>query len=313
MSEIILHNYPQSPVAEKVRTGFGFKNLTWRSVGIPRIPPKPKLTPLTGGYRRTPVMQIGADVYCDSRCILREIERRFPEPTLFPEGHGGLGYSLSRWIDGALFDLGVKLVLSAQVDTLDPDFAADRGRLYLGPDWAEGLRKANAELPHLAAQMRGQLGWIDTMLSQGTNFLTGDTPGYVDALAYHVVWFVRGRWAGGPALLSEFPALEAWENRVFDQGHGSVSELDPDEALAIARESDPTTQEQSDPNDPQGLKPGMTVSVGPDVDGGEQDVNGTVQAVSRETIAVNRTDDDLGAMCVHFPRVGYKVTVAENS
>lgn len=22
--------------------------------------------PLTGGYRRTPVMQIGADVYCDS-------------------------------------------------------------------------------------------------------------------------------------------------------------------------------------------------------------------------------------------------------
>lgn len=309
MNDIILHNYPQSPVAEKVRTGFGFKNLTWRSVEIPRIPPKPKLTPLTGGYRRTPVMQIGADIYCDSRCILREIERRVPEPSLFPRGNGGMAYALSRWTDGSLFDLGVKIILSANVDSLDPDFAADRGRLYLGENWAEGLRKANAELPHLAAQMRGQLGWIDTILSQGTDFLMGDTPGYADALVYNVVWFVRGRWAGGAALLSEFEALEAWETRVLERGHGSVSGLDPDDALAIAREAEPETQERSDPNDPQGLTTGMSVSVGPDVDGGEQDVTGTVQAISRETIAIMRNDDDLGAMCVHFPRVGYKVTV----
>lgn len=254
-------------------------------------------------------MQIGADVFCDSRCILREVDRRFTETSLFPEGHGGMAFALSRWTDGSLFDLGVKLILSAQVDSLDPDFAADRGRLYLGPDWAEGLRKANAELPHLAAQMRGQLGWLDTILSQGPDFLMGDTPGYVDALAYHVVWFVRGRWAGGAALLSEFLALEAWETRVLEQGHGSVSGLDPDDALAIARGAQPETQERSDPNDPQGLTPGMSVSVGPDVDGGEQGVKGIVQAISRETIAINRTDDDLGAICVHFPRVGYKITV----
>ena len=39
-SEIILHNYPQSPVAEKVRVALGIKGLPWRSVEIPRIPPK---------------------------------------------------------------------------------------------------------------------------------------------------------------------------------------------------------------------------------------------------------------------------------
>jgi Glutathione S-transferase, N-terminal domain len=40
--------------------------------------PKPDLTALTGGYRKTPVLQIGADIYCDSQLIMRELERRYP-------------------------------------------------------------------------------------------------------------------------------------------------------------------------------------------------------------------------------------------
>ena len=83
MSDIILHNYPQSPVAEKVRVALGIKQATWRSVEIPRIPPKPNLVKLTGGYRRTPVMQIGADIYCDSQHIMRVLDGR-PGPTLQP-------------------------------------------------------------------------------------------------------------------------------------------------------------------------------------------------------------------------------------
>ena len=89
MSEIILHNYPQSPVAERARAALGIKGLSWRWVEIPRLPPKDDLTALTGGYRRTPVMQIGADIYCDSHCMLRELERRFPEPSFLPAGVKG--------------------------------------------------------------------------------------------------------------------------------------------------------------------------------------------------------------------------------
>ncbi|MEP5065142.1 glutathione S-transferase N-terminal domain-containing protein, partial [Roseibium sp.] len=98
-NEIILHNYPQSPVAEKVRVGLGIKKLPWASVEIPRLPPKPMLIKLTGGYRRTPVMQIGADIYCDSHAILREIENRHPSPSFFPASDAGLMWSLSRWTD----------------------------------------------------------------------------------------------------------------------------------------------------------------------------------------------------------------------
>src|SRR5947199_3130106 len=85
MSDIILHHYESSPYSEKIRLAFGIKGLAWSSVQIPRIMPKPDLMPLTGGYRRTPVMQIGADIYCDTRLILPEIDARHPSPSLEPD------------------------------------------------------------------------------------------------------------------------------------------------------------------------------------------------------------------------------------
>ena len=199
MSELILHHYPQSPVSEKVRVGLGIKALAWRSVEIPRLPPKPDLMPLTGGYRRTPTLQVGADIYCDSQCILRELQRRFPEPSFYPGGADGMAWGVSRWTDGGLFDSAVMLVLGAAADDLPEAFAKDRGRLYLGPDG--DLKKVQADLPHIIAQLRGQLGWIDQRLATGRRFVLGDQPGLPDALAYYLVWFLRGRWAEGPGFL----------------------------------------------------------------------------------------------------------------
>ncbi|MGI9366843.1 MAG: glutathione S-transferase family protein [Rhizobiaceae bacterium] len=308
-TEIILHNYPQSPVAEKVRVVLGIKQAIWRDVEIPRLPPKPMLTALTGGYRRTPVMQIGADIFCDSQCILLELEHRYPTPTLMPTTDVGLMWCLSRWTDGPLFDLAVKLVLGAAGENLPADFAEDRGRLYLGENWAEGLKTANSQLPHLVAQMRAPLSWLDTMLADERRFLLGAAPGAIDAQIYHVIWFVRGRWDGGPAMLSEFSNLARWEKNVRDLGHGSSSSMGPQDAIVRARDLTPVTAHGLMDNDPQGLKIGMPVTVSPDVDGGEQPVEGKVVFADAETIAVERADDDLGNLCIHFPRAGYRISL----
>jgi hypothetical protein len=82
MTDIILHHYETSPYSEKVRLGLGLKGLAWETVEIPVIMPKSDLTALTGGYRKTPVLQIGAN-YCDSQLIMRELERRHPTPNFF--------------------------------------------------------------------------------------------------------------------------------------------------------------------------------------------------------------------------------------
>ncbi len=308
MSEIIRHNYSQSPVAEKARVALGIKGASWHSVEIPRLPPKPMLTKLTGGYRRTPVMQIGADICCDTQCILQELERRFPSPTFFPTSDAGLIWGLSRWTDGALFDLTVKIVLGSAGDDLPSDFAEDRGRLYLGADWASGLKAANEALPHLAAQMRAPLHWLDSQLSDGRKFLLGLEPAAIDAQFYHLIWFLRGRWQHGSALLSEFAHLERWEAAVMDIGHGTMSPMTPEDAHARASNSEPDAAVQEDRNDPQDLKPGMSVVVSPDLDGGEQPVEGKLVAASCERVVLNRVEPDLGSINVHFPRMGYRVT-----
>jgi hypothetical protein len=108
-------------------------------------------------------------------------------------------------------------------------------------------------------------------------------------------------------MLAGFPALEAWEARVRDIGHGGSSVLAPEDALAIARATEPLTPECTDPADPQGLVPGQAARVVPDTDSGETAVQGVIRLVDHERIALLRDDPEAGRVCVHFPRAGYRV------
>lgn len=308
MTEVLFHHYPQSPVSEKVRAVFGIKKLSWRSVEIPWIPPKPDLMPLTGGYRRTPVMQIGADIYCDSCCIIHELEHRFPNPTLFPGSSNGLDWGLSRWTDGELFLLCVGVVLGSGPTQLPPDFAADRGRLYFGSNF--NLESEALALPYKLAQLRTHFGWADERLAESGDFMLGDQPGLADALLHHVVWFLHGRYSGGPELLDEFHHLVAWEQRMLALGHGSVTELSSQDALAIARTATTKTSVQTDANDPQRFAPGANVQVRPDGDGGDPWVLGQLRVLTRDVIALDRIDPAVGEITVHFPRIGYRIEAA---
>lgn len=103
MSDLILHHYKSSPFAEKIRRVLAFKQLAWQSVNIPPIAPKPDVEALTGGYRKTPILQIGADVYCDTALICDVLEHRQPTPSLSPPSHKGLARVLAQWGDTTLF------------------------------------------------------------------------------------------------------------------------------------------------------------------------------------------------------------------
>jgi glutathione S-transferase len=305
MSTVILHHYPQSPASEKVRIALGIKDLAWHSVEIPRLPPRPHLFPLTGGYRRTPVMQIGADIYCDSQCILRELEDRFPRPSFFPGGAEGLAWAVSRWTDTTLFTLVAAILFGEQGREMPAEFLSDRGRLYFGPGFEpEALRR---DLAHHRAQLRAQLGWMEQRLGDGRLFMLGDAPGLPDALCYHVVWFVRDRHHDGPAMLSEMPALMAWETRVRDIGHGQPTAMDAAAALDLARRTAPSTPPPGIEADVQGLRPGLRVSVRPDDHGGDPAVDGLLGQVGHDRISLLRRDPVAGEVAVHFPRVGYRV------
>lgn len=301
-ADIILHHYPQSPVTEKVRVVLGMKGLSWKSVTIPRLPPKPNLMPLTGGYRLTPVMQIGADIYCDTQCIIRELERQFPEPTLFPGGAEGMAWGIGQWTDGPLFKDVVTVALVEMSSKMPPEFLADRGPLYFGQDYTlEGIK---ANYLECLANVRAQFGWMDERL-KARDFMLGATPGLPDAFAYYLVWFLKDRMAEGGAFFSQFENLMKWVGRVKAIGHGNPEYMSDLEALDIAKNASPKTPKQDDPGDPLGLSIGAAITIKP-VTGGPK-VAGTLYSLSANHAAILRDDEQVGQVCVHFPRIGYRI------
>lgn len=306
MNEIILHHYPLSPFAEKVRVAFGIKALAWRSVIVPVVMPKPDLLPLTGGYRKTPVMQIGADIYCDTQCILRELERRFPEPSLYRGTDAGTANALAFWSDRNLFSPAVGIVFGGRdANALPPGFLEDRSQMSGREISVDRLRAA---APLLIDQLRPQLAWFETMLADGRAFLQGQYPTLTDCAVYNPCWFIRSN-LGVVAPLSEFPGLQAWMDRVAAIGHGKQADLDAKAALEIARTATPQTRNAVDANDPLGRKPGDKVQIVPD-DFGRDPVAGELIALSRDEVVIRRIDEQVGEVAVHFPRAGFVIKPA---
>ncbi len=306
----ILHHFEESPFSEKIRLIFGFKRLSWRSVRIPRIMPKPDLTPLTGGYRRTPVMQIGADVYCDTQIIIREIERRYPSPTLFPSGASGAPWALGMWSDRAFFQSTVNLVFGALGHKVPQNFIDDRTALRGARFDVEKMRAA---VPQMRDQVRAYLGWIEAQLSDGRTWLF-DEFSLADVNAYMNVWYARSSLAapedqavaGLDRIFAGLPRIAGWESRMRGVGHGRREEMSSEEALAVAMKASPETAPENDPHDPNGRKVGDRVLVAPD-DYGKVEVGGEVVSLSAQHIAIRRFDDRVGDVVVHFPRAGFLV------
>ena len=301
MSGLILHHYDFSNFAEKARLMLGFKGLAWHSVIQPPILPKPKLTPLTGGYRRIPVLQDGADLWCDTRLIAEELERRVPLPTFFPESTRGAAEAIAWWAEHQFMRPTALFVSGINADHMPDGLHEDRARLHgLPPPPIEAVRKAAIRNRHL---VRPQIRWLASMLEDGRPYLLGASPCIADFAAYHVVWFYRGRHIDCRAELDPYPRLIAWRERMAAIGHGRRSEMAPDEALAIARDATPAPPRPSDPQDGD-PEPGQRARVRA-ADNARDWVEGEVLFIDASEIALKRSDAQVGVVAVHFPRLGY--------
>ncbi|HUN38790.1 MAG TPA: glutathione S-transferase family protein [Acetobacteraceae bacterium] len=302
MTDMILHHYATSPYSEKVRLGFGLKSLAWASVEIPIIMPKPDLTALTGGYRKTPVLQIGADIYCDSQLIMRELERRYPIPSLYPAGRGTAD-ALAWWAEKSMFSPAVGIVFAKTPDMLPEGFLEDRAKFSSRNIDPAAL---TAALPYLLDQLRAHLDWLDGILADGRLFLQGDVAGLADLAPYHPLWFVTRNIRPTLPLLDRFPRVLAWAGRIAAIGHGMPGPMSSKEALAIAGAATPISNPMTDDDDPVGRQPGQQVTVTPD-DTGRDPVAGRLVTSDVHEIVIRRSDHAIGEVNVHFPRAGFVV------
>ena len=287
----------------------GFKQLSWRSVEIPRIMPKPDLTALTGGYRKTPVLQVGADIYCDTALIARRLEVEKATPSLFPEGQEFVAASFAQWADAVVFQHAVTLVfqpesIAVRMGKLPPAaqqaFVADRAALFAGGS-ASRLPAAQAKLqwPVLMARLQQQLA------REEGDFLCGE-PSIADFAMAHPLWFLKGTHVTAP-LVDDYPEVAAWLGRVLGFGHGAHSPLSSEEAIAIAREAQPAPLPDEDFSQALGFQVGQQVSVAA-TDYGVDPVQGELLCVSAEAIILRRQDERAGTLHVHFPRLGFALS-----
>ena len=300
MDAPILHHFDISPFAEKIRKIFGVKGLAWRSVQIPTVMPKPDLTRLTGGYRKTPVLQIGADIYCDTMLIAQTLDARYPEPPLFPSGKL-VAAGLQHWSDAAFFPPGAGLSLYENAAHIPEAISRDREAYFTFLDF----KKFEQDAPHFRSQFKAHARLIEEQLGDGRSFLLGEAPEWTDIGAYFNIWMAGGNIPSAERMLEGFRRLADWRTRMDALGEGDRTEIAAADALDIARDASPAPVPASHA-DESGFKPGDAVSVAPD-DYGKDPVAGTLAAVDDKAVVINRRDERIGEVAVHFPRLGYRI------
>jgi glutathione S-transferase len=303
MSELILHHYAMSPFSEKVRLILGYKQLAWRSVLIPPVMPKPDVIALTGGYRKTPVLQIGADVYCDTALIARVLEARQPAPTLYPVD-APLAVPLGQWADSYLFwETVIWAMQPAGAPTIMAGVSPDHLRIFAAD---RATMRGNAPRPTLSdstAQLKAHLPEIDAQLARGGPWLFGAKPCIADFSVAHCLWFIR-RATPVAALLDDYRAIGPWLDRMLAVGHFTHEEMSGADAMAVAAAATghaPTVVAAD-----QGFEPNEVVTVAA-TDYGCDPVAGVLVGLSDSEAVVRRVDPRAGTVHVHFPRFGFQI------
>ncbi|MCX7270023.1 MAG: glutathione S-transferase family protein [Burkholderiales bacterium] len=301
---MILHHYPTSPFAEKIRLIFGYKNIAWQGVHIPMVMPKPDLIPLTGGYRKTPVLQIGADIYCDTALICDVLEHLVPSPSLYNAAPKGLVRSLAQWADTLLFPVamaynfqpkGAQHVMAGMPEDLVKAFAPDR----------QAMRGGAARMPaaDATAMYKSHLRRISSMLEDHL-FLLGDTPCLADFSVYHSIWFTYAKVPNIDSILDATPLVRAWATRMAEFGHAEHETIPAAKAIEIAMHAQPLPLTDDVFQDEHGFPLGTQVTVAADSFGIEPTA-GKLVAATRTRLTLERSDPLTGTVHVHFPRMGF--------
>ena len=304
--EPVLHHYPVSPFAEKARLMLGFKRLAWKSVQIPLIMPKPDVVALTGGYRRTPILQVGADIYCDTALIARVLEELAPAPSFFPRRDSYALQAAAQFADTTLFWNTVPVGFTPGTGMMKiffkdaaPEYLAAFGKdrsAYRGSSRRGPAHECKANLAGLLPRIEAQLA---------APFLFGTEPCYADFSLYHALWPL---WLPEDLrpMFAPYPRMLAFMERMTAFGHGKPAEITSADALQIASAATPLPVKNPAALETNGIALGAQASVMP-IDTGLDPVAGELMTASAEEIVVRRADPRAGTVQVHFPRFGYQL------
>ncbi|MEM1433050.1 MAG: glutathione S-transferase family protein [Pseudomonadota bacterium] len=307
---IYLHHYDASLFSEKIRVLLGYLDLEWHSVEISSVMPRPLLMPLTGGYRRTPVLQIDANVYCDTAIITRALIRHAEAQDRLL--HDFAATRIAEWADTQLFRVAVALnfrpeALGAMMQNLSSTdietFQKDRAEL------SKGASIVSYSTPAAFGYLAAYLDELEaTLTGSSAAYLFGSTPSVADFSIYHCLWFLRNNPVNRELLASHGATLD-WYRRIGEFGHGTRRNASAEAALATAREHEPVLPTLIGEM-PQHIEAGRQVTIAP-VDYGRIPVAGRLVAANSEELVLERETPETARVFTHFPNAGFEIGVSD--
>jgi glutathione S-transferase len=311
---MILHHYPNSPFAEKIRALFGYKGMPWQSVIAPDIMPKPDLQALTGGYRRIPVLQVGADIYCDTALMVKVIEAAQPLPALLAHPQQGLVESVAQWADDALFwaAMGYNAKgFAALFASLPPEEAQRKGKAFTEDRTAMMGNMARVRPGDAVGIYTQYLTRLEHSLAAGP-YLFGARLTVADLSCYHPLWFTLTRVPQLATIFEPFPAVSAWLKRLqvlSEQGRHLATPMSSTDAINLAASSTPIDMSHAVFHNTHGIALGSPVAIMAEKFGAEV-TEGELVAATESAITLRRVDARAGHVQVHFPRAGFVLKAA---
>jgi len=146
------------------------------------------------------------------------------------------------------------------------------------------------------------------------DFLFGMEPCVADFSAYHGIWYTRAQVPVLADILNATPSVGEWANRMEAIGHGAMTKLGSDEAIAMAKAAEPAAAGanlliDSAFQDDHGIPLGTRVTITAESFGNEP-TEGELIAATRTHYSLRREDPRCGVVHVHFPRIGYVLRAA---
>ncbi|MAR89633.1 MAG: glutathione S-transferase family protein [Pseudomonadota bacterium] len=302
MSDLILHHYALSPFSEKVRALLGYCNLPWHSAITREMPPRPVLQALAGGYRKIPVAQAGADIFCDTATIATEIAVRAGKPELAPQNCSD---EVKQFIAAVEMDVFFACVFASASWSLHKKVLKTLSLLELVSFFADRIKMGRTAAVRIVKPgqaptiLRQHLQDMETRLQQ--DFLFGAEPNIADFAAYHSLWMVRD--AGEKNTVDPYPRVMAWMDRIQGFGHGQPTAINPQQALTIARDHEPRPLAEEEQQDDL---LGREVTISP-ADYARDATRGRLVGSSVSRWVIARETTELGTVHVHFPKPGYSL------
>jgi glutathione S-transferase len=304
---LTLFHYPMSPFSQKVRAMLGYAQIPWASVTVREMPPRPWLDALAGGYRKIPVAQIGADVFCDTKTIATEVARLSGRTELALERCSKAAQAQARQADLELLlaclvcantlSMGRKMLKSMALLDI-PRFLWDRVNIGRKASLNAGLLRnpRRVVLEHLQ-RLEAQL--------QDSDFLFGAEPNHADFSTLHGLWFMRD--LGESTITAGFTQVNAWMDRLLAFGDGQRSEVDGEAALQIASQARPRKIAARHRVD---ALIGHRVSIQP-ADYAQDQTDGVLAGATPTQWILARETPALGLVQVHFPKAGFELKALE--